>query len=176
MSRRGVEVEAMQWCDLAEVAALEAATYPDDAWSEATWWAELAGRPRRHYVVARFGAVRCAPIAGYAGIDINGENADVMTIAVAPKHQGMGLGSVLLTQIHDAAGRRGARAMLLEVRADNPAALALYARHNYAQIATRSGYYVSGSSAGDPSDSIRHEGVDAMVMRRVLHRTGESDA
>ncbi len=151
----------MQWFDLADVAALEAEIYPDDAWSEATWWAELAGRPRRHYAVAKPHA-EGRTIAGYAGIDINGENADVMTIAVALRHQGMGLGSVLLTGLHDVAAQQGARAMVLEVRANNASALALYARLGYERIATRAGYYGSG--------------IDALVLRRELPGQGERHA
>lgn len=161
----GVTIEAMQWFDLAGVAALEAAIYPDGAWSEATWWAELAGRPRRHYVVATAtepGRV----ITGYAGININGENADVMTIAVAPQHQGNGLGSVLLTRLHQEANARGAGAMLLEVRADNRAALVLYGRHGYERIATRANYYDVSTGGG----------VDALVMRRALGPKGAPDA
>ena len=42
--------------------------FADDAWSEQTWWAELAGRPRRDYVVA----VADGAILGYAGLDVVG--------------------------------------------------------------------------------------------------------
>lgn len=164
MSQPSAEIVAMQWFDVADVADLEEAVYPDDAWSEATWWAELAGRPRRHYVIARSGDGPPAPIAGYAGIDINGDHADVMTIAVAPQHRGTGLGSLLLTRMHDAAREAKASAVLLEVRADNSAALALYARHGYDQISVRRRYYQSGSTmTGD---------VDAIVMRRALTEAG----
>jgi len=161
MMQDPVDVVSMQWLDLIEVAALEVVTYPDDAWSQATWWAELAGRPRRHYLVARSGDGVDGAILGYAGIDITGENADVMTIAVAPQQRRTGLGSVLLARMHDAALQAGASAMLLEVRADNAEARALYARHEYEQIATRAGYY---------------GGVDAIVMRRALPGRGASNA
>ncbi len=163
MSQFRAEMSAMQWFDLGDVAALEETIYPDDAWSEATWWAELAGRPRRQYVIARSGDEARAPVAGYAGIDINVDNADVMTIAVAPQQRCTGLGSMLLTRMHDVALEAGASAMLLEVRADNSAALALYARHGYDQITTRVGYYDNGQ-------------VDAIVMRRALTGAGGSHA
>lgn len=41
-----------RWTDVPVLVGLEAAVFPDDAWSERSWWAELAGRPRRDYVVA----------------------------------------------------------------------------------------------------------------------------
>ena len=40
-----------RWTDLPALAALERDLFAHDAWSEPTWWAELAGRPRRDYVV-----------------------------------------------------------------------------------------------------------------------------
>ena len=58
----------------------------DDAWTEQTWWAELAGRPRRAYLVAATAAGRRA--SGYAGLDHGGDVADVMTVAVAPRASG----------------------------------------------------------------------------------------
>lgn len=159
MRRSQSQIATMQWFDVPDVAALELTLFPDDAWSKATWWAELSGRPRRQYVVARSGDESPVPIVGYAGIDINGDNADVMTIAVARGHRGTGLGGQLLTRMHGAAEEAGASAMLLEVRADNLAALALYARSGYVHVADRHGYYDNGT-------------VDAIVMRRSLIESG----
>ena len=47
-----------RWTDVGALAALEGDLFPHDAWAETTWWAELAGRPRRDYVVID-GAVTC---------------------------------------------------------------------------------------------------------------------
>lgn len=142
----------LEWTDLAHLAELEQHLFADDAWSEQTWWAELAGRPRRDYVVAT------APegaIAGYAGLDHGGEVADVMTVAVAPDHQGRGLGRMLLAELLHRATARGAEAVLLEVRADNDAARRLYDRAGFEVISVRRRYYQPGD-------------VDALVMRLLL--------
>jgi ribosomal-protein-alanine N-acetyltransferase len=90
-------------------------------------------------------------IVGYAGTSVNGSEAEVMTIAVAPPAQGHGQGARLRVAVVQNAGHRGATQMLLEVRADNEAAQRLYARHGFEQIARRRGYY------GD---------TDGLVMRR----------
>ena len=58
------------------------------------------------------------------------------------------------------AGLRGAEALLLEVRADNEPAQALYAKHGFEHIHTRRGYYPS-AGRGEPA-------VDALIMRRPL--------
>ncbi len=143
-------VRELRWEDLVEVADLEARLYPATAWSEAAWWAELAGRPRRYYLVA----VCEGRVAGYAGLDLNGSSADVMTIAVDPRQQGRGIGAALLTGLHRQAARRSASSTMLEVRTDNVSARLLYARHGYQQIQVRPKYYPP-------------EGVDALVLRRI---------
>ncbi|WP_374968352.1 ribosomal protein S18-alanine N-acetyltransferase [Terrabacter sp. BE26] len=147
-----VALRDLEWTDLAHLAELEQRLFADDAWSEPTWWAELAARPRREYVVA---TAPDGTVAGYAGLDVAGDVADVMTIAVAPTHQGRGLGRVLLAELVRRASSRGAEAVLLEVRADNDAARRLYDRAGFEVISVRRRYYQPGD-------------VDALVMRLLL--------
>jgi len=147
-----VVLRDLEWTDLAHLAELEQQLFADDAWSEATWWTELAGRPRRDYVVA---TTPDGTIAGYAGLDVAGDVADVMTIATAPGHQGRGTGRVLLTELVRRAAARGVEAVLLEVRADNDAARRLYDRAGFEVISVRRRYYQPGD-------------VDALVMRLLV--------
>lgn len=148
----GITLRDLEWTDLAHLAALEQVLFADDAWSEATWWSELAGRPRRDYVVA---VTSLGTIAGYAGLDVSGDVADVMTIATVPDHRGRGTGRALLDELVRRAGARGVEAVLLEVRADNDAARRLYDRAGFEVISVRRRYYQPG-------------GVDALVMRLLL--------
>ena len=124
----------------------------DPPWTASHFESELTGVPEtRWYLVAEADG----RLAGYAGLMISGETADLQTLAVAPAFQRRGIGTTLLTAIIDEANRRGASTLLLEVRADNDAALALYARHDFEQISRRRGYYGAGR-------------VDAVVLRRPL--------
>ena len=141
----------MTWRDIPRLAALEQELFAADAWSSETWWAELAGRPRRDYVVLQGES----DIEGYAGVDHGGEVADVMTLAVIPGQRGRGLGDLLVDTLLDRAVGRGAGALMLEVRADNDAARALYRRHGFVEVSVRRRYYQPGD-------------VDAVVMRRRL--------
>ncbi|HET6968154.1 MAG TPA: ribosomal protein S18-alanine N-acetyltransferase [Ornithinibacter sp.] len=144
-----------RWTDVATLAALEGDLFPHDAWSEPTWWGELAARPRRDYVVLDGDA----GVVAYAGLDHGGDVADVMTVAVAPRAQGRGLGRRLLGELEARAAARGAASVMLEVRADNAAARALYERSGYVVLSTRQRYYHPGD-------------VDALVMRKSLSSEG----
>jgi ribosomal-protein-alanine N-acetyltransferase len=148
----------LEWTDLAPLASLEQQLFADDAWSEATWWIELAGRPRRDYVVA---TAPDGTIAGYAGIDVGGDVADVMTIATVPGRQGRGTGRLLLAELVRRATAHGVEAVLLEVRADNDAARRLYDRAGFEVISVRRRYYQPGD-------------VDALVMRLLVVAKGDA--
>lgn len=141
----------VHWTDIEQLARLERELFADDAWSQQTWWAELAGRPRRDYVAE----VEGAEVLGYAGLDHGSDVADVMTIAVAPSARGRGLGRRLLDELETRARAGRAASVMLEVRADNAAAIGLYDRAGYTVVSTRRRYYQPGD-------------VDALVMRKIL--------
>lgn len=149
-----VELREMQWPDLDAVVALDVQIFGRDCWSAPSWWAELAGRPRRSYTVATEREV----IVGFGGIDCAGATADVMTIALDPGRRGRGLGRRLLDRLTDQARDSGAEALLLEVRADNVRAQNLYLRAGFEHIRTRRNYY-------------RPDNVDALIMRANLEVT-----
>ncbi len=157
-----VQVRPMRWWDVPQVHDIEVRSFPDTAWSIETFWAELAGIPetRRYWVAEVAGSV-----VGYAGVMVVGPEADVQTIAVAPEHRGTGLGASLLVQVIDEALRRECGQVMLEVAADNEAALRLYERHGFTPLAKRSNYYGPGR--------------DALVMRSRLRTNrvvGDQDA
>ncbi|HSU73980.1 MAG TPA: ribosomal protein S18-alanine N-acetyltransferase [Terrabacter sp.] len=141
----------VRWTDIPQLAALEAELFPDDAWAEATWWAELAARPRRAYVVEE----EAGHVLGYAGVDLGGEVADVMTMAVAPAARGRGLGRRLLDELVARAREDRAEHLMLEVRADNDVARNLYDSNGFEVLTVRRRYYQPGD-------------VDAHVMRLSL--------
>lgn len=159
------QVRPAHWSDIPRLVELEQVLFGATAWSAQTWWAELAERPRRAYLVADAAADAAAdaPVSapsadvvdGYAGVDLGGGVADIMTIAVAPRAQGQGLARRLLGELERAARRGGAAYLMLEVRADNAAARGLYDSSGYEVVSVRRRYY-------QPDD------VDAIVMRKVL--------
>jgi [ribosomal protein S18]-alanine N-acetyltransferase len=156
----------LRWWDIADVVPLELQLFPDNAWTAETFWAELAAEPARAYLVAEDDD---GSVVGYAGLSCavtpRGGEAEVMTLAVAPRAQGRGVGAMLLAALRDIAVLRGAGRLMLEVRADNQAARALYAAAGFEQVGVRAAYYRSGGRSvdGEPARP-----VDALVLRLPL--------
>jgi ribosomal-protein-alanine N-acetyltransferase len=140
----------MRWWHIDDVLPLEEDLFVDDRWTARTYWSELAQLETRHYLVAVDGQA----VVGYAGLCDYPDEAFVQTIAVARQAQGNRLGSRLLQALLDEAAGRGQRRVLLEVRADNARAIALYERFGFRRTGVRRGYY-------QPS------GTDAFVMTRT---------
>jgi [ribosomal protein S18]-alanine N-acetyltransferase len=148
---RDVRVRPMRWWDITCAAEIERAVFVDDPWTEAGFWSELAGVPgTRYYVVAEDGS----GLVGYAGLLTVAREADVQTVAVRADRQGRGLGGRLVDELLAQARRRDCSQVLLEVRADNAAAQALYEARGFERISLRRGYYGLG--------------LDAVVMRLRL--------
>jgi ribosomal-protein-alanine N-acetyltransferase len=155
----GPQLRAMTTADLTGVLELEAALFAEEAWSREMLAGELALQPAsRYYLVAE----EAGTLAGYAGLLAAGEQADVLTIAVATSRWGHGVGSQLLAALLAEARRRRCTEVFLEVRADNVRAQRLYKWWGFAEIGVRRGYY-------QPS------GMDAIVMRRDVAVTAEAE-
>jgi ribosomal-protein-alanine N-acetyltransferase len=152
--RPPVLLAPMRWWHISAVMVLERVLFGAESWSPAAFWQELAEPETRHYVVALPPADGADPeVLGYAGLAAYSGEAHVLTLGVAPTEQRRGLGTALLRNLLDAADRAGAREVYLDVRADNPVAQRLYARHGFVPIGLRRRYY-------QPS------GTDAVVMQR----------
>jgi [ribosomal protein S18]-alanine N-acetyltransferase len=138
--------------DLDAIMALERASFPTDAWSDAMMREELASPYGCYLVVEEAGR-----LIGYGGLRAarGATDADIQTIAIAESGRGRGRGRALLTALLEEAERRGIRDVFLEVRADNPVAQGLYSSEGFVEVGRRPRYY-------QPDD------VDAVVMRLDL--------
>jgi ribosomal-protein-alanine N-acetyltransferase len=133
-------LELLDPADIPALVDLEEILFPGDApWSWEMFASEL--EVGNHYVVHRDSD---GVIDGYAGLAIIGDEAEVHTIGVRPDAQGAGRGRKLLRQLMSAAGDRR---LLLEVRTDNAAAIALYASEGFSTLGVRRRYYHSGADA-----------------------------
>ena len=85
---------------------------------------------------------------------IAADEAEILTLAVAPEARRQGLARALLAEAARHAAAAGASALFLEVALRNTAARALYAGAGFAEVGRRRRYYADGD--------------DALVMRRIL--------
>jgi [ribosomal protein S18]-alanine N-acetyltransferase len=124
--------------DVDAVAALEADLFGADAWSPASVREEVTGSSRQCFV-----AVEDGQVCGYVVVRDAGDVADLQRVAVTRAMRRRGLAAQLLRRCDTSAHDRS----LLEVRADNLAAIAFYRREGFAEIARRRSYYVDGTDA-----------------------------
>lgn len=141
------QARPMRWWDIEEVHAIEREVFAETAWTAAQLWSELAQEDRTYLVVESAGR-----IAAYGGVMVRPPTADIQTIAVAPADRGRGLARDLLGRLLTIADTGECTEVLLEVRADNDPAIALYASEDFEVIARRTSYYGAGQ--------------DALIMRR----------
>ena len=69
------------------------------------------------------------------------DEAEIITVAIAPEARGKGHARALLTHHLDALSRRGVARVHLEVEEGNGPAIALYRRAGFRETGQREGYY-----------------------------------
>jgi ribosomal-protein-alanine N-acetyltransferase len=122
--------------DLRGVLRIETAVFPQP-WTHRLFVEELAQRKSRAYRAAWIGT----EIVGFAGLMLIDDEAHVNNIAVDPRWQRRGLGSLILLDMTRVALELGSRHLTLEVRVANEPALALYRRFGMAPVGVRPNYY-----------------------------------
>ncbi len=78
---------------------------------------------------------------GYAVMMLAVDEAELLVIAIDKGHQRKGIGRKLLESMLSHARHENMRRMVLEVRASNQAAIALYCASGFEQIGRRRDYY-----------------------------------
>ena len=96
--------------------------------------------------VAADDSTRCtahaqAILAGYAGMQVIGDEGYITNIAVAPPFRQQGLGRALLERLIAQAHQQNLQFMTLEARESNLPALSLYRSLGFRQEGVRKGYY-----------------------------------
>jgi len=124
-------------------------------WSQEDFEAYLREPKRTPVYVATDAQRRIAGFAVYKAVD---EEAELLTITVARRWRGKGVGGALMRASLDDLRLSPVRRIFLEVEEGNQSAERLYRAFGFVEVARRSGYYAKpdGSAA------------TALVMRRDL--------
>lgn len=137
-------VRAATSSDLRALIALEGECEGRDAWSETLLQAGLSGTvPTVHYLVAEDNG----GVIGYAVVSCVDDIAELQRIGVTAAHRRLGVASTLLDEVLTLSRREGAQRLLLEVREENTAAVAMYAARGFVEIDRRPRYYRDGATA-----------------------------
>lgn len=137
MSRAGWSIRDMDAGTLPAVAGLEQVCF-SHPWSEDSLRGYL-DNPRAVFRVALLDG----QAVGYAGMLHILDEGHIANIAVAPAFRRLGVARSLLEDLLQYARREGMVSLLLEVRASNCAAIALYESMGFQAAGLRRGYYQS---------------------------------
>jgi len=130
-----------------QVAALEKLCFADP-WSEMSIASELQSI-WSYWVVA----VNDDQVVGYIGSQSSIDETDIMNVAVHPDWRRRSIAEKLIDALIEELKKRGSHALLLEVRASNAPAIALYEKLGFQQVGRRKNYY-------------RNPKEDALILRK----------
>lgn len=137
--------------DADKLAHIHAAAF-DRPWSAESFTSELNKRTTR--------AIACLgsddEITGFVLAQHTGNTAEILTIAIAPDSQRCGIGFALMQEMETQLTARGVDELMLDVAADNQAALALYEKAGFVSQNRRKAYYKAQNGPA----------IDAILMRR----------
>ena len=142
---------------LPAVAALEKVCFPADPWSEELFRWALAG-PRTCVLLAQG---EDGGILGYAVVSTVLDEGNLDNIAVAPEARRQGVADALLSAL-TGFGRKRLSRLMLEVRASNSPAIALYEKMGFQTVGRRKNYY-------------RELHEDALLMTVEFSAPGETE-
>jgi [ribosomal protein S18]-alanine N-acetyltransferase len=131
--------------DVSSMAAIHRSCFAK-AWDEAQM-AQFLGSPE---VLCLIGSVADDSGGIMGGLLIArkaADEAEILTLGVAPSCRGAGLGRALLQEAISALRASGAKRLYLEVEDGNEAALRLYRALGAAPVGKRPGYYGQGADA-----------------------------
>ncbi len=128
--------------DLADIEKIERVSFARP-WSPAQLHTALHG-PRNRCLVA---VDRAGALLAYCFVQVLLPEFEIQSLAVSPPSRRAGIGRFLVGAVIDRAREAGAVKVLLEVRAGNSAAAALYRSMGFVEDTVREGYYDDGENA-----------------------------
>jgi len=123
--------------NLPEVLAIESVSFPEP-WSRFLFLKEI-DQPSSYFMVFRLDS----EVIGYGGFWLVADEVHITNIAVHPLYRRQGYGSMILQHLLDAAVSKKATMATLEVRESNLAAISMYRKFKFRQVAIQKGYYAS---------------------------------
>ena len=143
-----ITIELMKEKHLEQVLDIERASFPTP-WSRKSF----AGEFNNNFAYYIVGITDNDLVAGYGGMWLILDEAQINTLAVRPGLRGYGVGKTLMICLIGRASLSGCQKVILEVRPTNLTARRLYETLGFVEIGYRKRYYADN-------------GEDAIIMRR----------
>ncbi|WP_443215836.1 ribosomal protein S18-alanine N-acetyltransferase [Psychrobacter aquimaris] len=144
---------------LQAVAGIEAIVQPQDAWNYQTLLELLEQDSINLLIVYALEQNKKSNVIGYCLYQVIFEQAEILRIGTHPDYQRQGIASQIFARLNTELKTRQVESLLLEVRADNAPAIALYEQQEFALIHKRKGYY----------QTPHQPAVDALIMQRIYN-------
>ena len=139
------------------VADIESTIQSQDAWSVVALTDLLKQESIRLSIVT---TATESKVVGYCLYQVVFEQAEILRIGTHPRFQRQGIASELFIALNQELQEAKVEQLLLEVRADNAPAIALYEKQGFVIIHRRKGYY-----------QLQHQSaIDALIMQRSYSR------
>ena len=138
-----IQIKKLDASNIDEVTRLEERCFSVPWSRESFLWA--ANNENGYFIVAECDGV----VVGYAGLCHVLDEADIANVATLPEYRRRGIASALILALLDFAREKGIASLMLEVRASNEGAIALYEKFGFVKVAVRKNYYSRPSEDAD---------------------------
>ena len=125
--------------DILAISEMERECFPDEPWSYKMLVSSFDSENFLGVVAEEEGE-----IAGYGGITVAVDTADIDNVAVTEAYRNSGVATALLSELCALAKEKGAQKVFLEVRVSNSPALRLYLKNGFKGVHARTRYYTDG--------------------------------
>ena len=132
--------------DIAILCDLDRLILGANAYNKEQWVTELGNSARQIFLAAQN--------RGFITVQNSGDDHEIIKIGVLPEYRRQGIARRLIQQSTDAAKR-----CLIDVAADNRAAIQFYQALGFREIARRRKYYANGSDAVIMEKAAPHSGA-----------------
>ena len=140
------------------VANIESLVQTQDAWTYKTL-VEMLEQDSVSMLLVYAAEGRADKVIGYCLYQVLFEQAEILRIGTHHDYQRQGIASQIFAKLNSELKNNQVESLLLEVRADNAPAIALYEQQRFAVIHTRKDYY-----------QVPHQpAIDALIMQKIYH-------
>ena len=139
-----LEIMPLTGADARAVADLHKASFAR-AWTDGEFLDLLARPSTTGFKITRAGG---RAITGFVLLALAADEAEILTVAVAPSERRQGIGERLMRKALQFASGDRVSSVFLEVEDTNTAAVSLYRKIGFKQVGRREGYYRGVSAAG----------------------------